>query len=166
VSEAEAPARPPLPWRRVLLVSLWFGLLAGAFMILRVFGYGEIWLSRTQWLTGMAIFGGFVGAFITLLILRWLGPRLSRLLQGMGAALSFGGFYLAGFGMAFVFHNRVIAGQYEPHPDHPMLSIVFSSLQTAGLFAFSIPRYALWWMLPALMLAAAIILPRIMRLRG
>jgi hypothetical protein len=50
--------------------------------------------------------------------------------------------------LAFLIQNRWQLGGYEPHPDHPIRSMVFSSIQTLILFLVSAPGYLLPWMAP------------------
>lgn len=158
----EPGAPEPKSGRRILLASLGFAALCAGFMLIRVLGYGELWLPRTFWLTGMSAVSGFSSAVLTLAALQWIASGWPRVSRSIAAGLGFAGGYVLSFALLFVFHNRVIAGQYEPHPDHPIRSMIFSSLETGGLFLYSFPRYALPWMLPLLMLAAAIVLPRIL----
>lgn len=152
------PAAPsPLP--RDLALSLGFAGLAASFMALRILGYGELWIDRTIILTGLAALAGFLAAILTLMLLR-LGNSASRLLRRALAAAGFGLCYLCALGGGYVIENRLFSGQWEPHPDRPVMSLIFSSLQTAGMFAYSAPRYLFPWMLPLLMLTAAIVLER------
>ena len=159
-----------------LIASLGFGLLASALMALRIIWDGEHWHERTLWIVAISGFGGLVGAPMTLCIIDLFKSRLgnvtlhenrlrsvtARILAGLG----FGIAWLGASAALFVFHNRVLAGQYEIHEERPILGFIFSSLQTLGLYVFSIPRYALPWVLPALMLAAALALPRLLAMRN
>jgi hypothetical protein len=150
---------PPRRFQAVA-ISLGFSGFAAALMIARAIGYGESWNDRSQNLTIMAAIAGFLAAYGTIMVL--IRSRVQgRLTRAALAGGLFGTLYSASFGLSYVIQNRLIAGHFEPNPERPALSLMFSSLQTAGMFAISAPTYLLPWMLPALMLAAAVILPRL-----
>ena len=127
-----------------LIASLGFGLLASALMALRIIWDGEHWHERTLWIVAISGFGGLVGAPMTLCIIDLFKSRLgnvtlhenrlrsvtARILAGLG----FGIAWLGASAALFVFHNRVLAGQYEIHEERPILGFIFSSLQTLGLY--------------------------------
>lgn len=137
---------------RGLARALVAGLISAAAMALAILGREEPLAGRAQaliaiWFT--AGFGGLIANAAAIAItdrLGWrpLGAWLARL--GFLPAFLFVG------SLAFLIQNRWQLGGFEPHPDHPIRSVIFSSIQTMILFLVSAPGYLLPWMMPLLVL--------------
>lgn len=143
-------------------ISLGVGGFAAALVALRVLGYGEIWGARAQTLVIISGISASLAALACLAALhRWRG--LGRRAVSFSIAALFTAVYLAAFCVSYVIENRLISGQFEPNPDRPLLSFLFSSLQTVGMFGISSPRYFFPWVLPVLIGTVALALPRLHR---
>jgi len=143
-------------------ISLGVGGFAAALMALRVLGYGEIWGVRAQTLVIISGISASLAALACLTALhRWRG--LGERAVSLSIAALFTAVYLASFCLNYVIENRLISGQFEPNPDRPLLSLLFSSLQTVGMFGISSPRYFFPWVLPVLIATVALALPRLHR---
>lgn len=142
-------------WRAVLL-----GLISAVLMVIAITLLGEIWNGRTIalvaiWLLG-GIFGALSGVAVLLLAHKLFGARGTGWLR---AIIFLPAFILAG-AMVFYIQTGWQSG-FEPHPEHPIRSILFGSVQVMALFVYSLSHYMLPWMAPAMMMAGYALMPRV-----
>lgn len=148
-------------WRRTLVSIAFFGLLASLAVGLQIFARGEIWLDRTYWLVGLAAFGGLFGAAITRLAWHWIDWRITRAYPRLCTALLFAAAFVGAMMVAYVVQYILIGGQLEQREGRPWWAWFFIASEVSALFLISCPAYLLPLPLPALMVAAAWLLPTI-----
>lgn len=143
-----------------LTLSIFFALLSGAMMGLRVGILGEFWLDRTYALLVISMIGGMGGAMIPLVLVPRFPRPIAVLPRSILYAFAFASCFMVTMGLAYVVHHMWIAQAWEPHPDRPIASFFGSSLQIFSLFLFSSPTYLMPWLLPCLMVFAGYLLTK------
>jgi hypothetical protein len=142
----------PLWLRYLTSVPVITGLVVAA----RIALYGEAWTDRTFTLLLLAMMGGASGALALIPIRNRLDRRLKRLFIG---GPIFGVFFMLAMGAGFVLNMLFVAETVEVHPDFPLHSAIFGSLQIFALFLISAPTYLLTWPLPLITLITVLMLP-------
>ncbi len=145
---------------RHLRPALLLGILSAALLALRLVQHREIWSERTYLLLLVWFLGSFLGALgtgIAVSLLARLG--LARLALGFRAIAFVPAFMIAG-GVVFLVQNRIQVRGYELHPDRPLFSFFWQSLEGVAVFIYSVPHYLLPWMAPVMALAGYALLPR------
>lgn len=143
---------------RLALRALCFAVLAAALIAAQIHWRGEIWHERTYWIVALAAFGGFFAVPLSVLgeaIIGWLFPVLrGRVLMGLVFATAF----VFSMGLGYVLFQLVLSGEFEPHPDHPLRSIMVAFAQVFVVFLLIGPNYLFPLPLPLLIAAAAFLL--------
>lgn len=145
-----------------IALALWRSLLLGAasalLMVLDISLRAEIWNERTITLVVIWFLGGFSGGLAAStalpLLLRLCGEKLAPLLRALAFPLAF----VAAGAFVFYLQNTWQRG-LELHPEHPVRSLIFGSMQVAALFAYTMSRYMLPWMAPVMALLGYALLP-------
>lgn len=154
--EMRLPARL---WQRRFVIACGLALAAGVLIGARIALNGEFWLDRTYHLVVIAMFGAFFGAFIA-----WIGLAILpfipvRAFPRLSYFIAFGLCFMGAMGVAFVIQTRIFVRDFELNPDRPIMSLLWSSAETFGLFLISSPAYLLPWVLPVLCLIALELMP-------
>jgi hypothetical protein len=133
--------------------------LAVTLFALRVTLGGEFWLDRTYWLTAVTGLSGFAGALAG----PWLAdqPLIRRLLPSrrIAAAFCFAACFMIAGALLVGAHQTLVRAP-EFHPDRPIISFLVTYAASFASFFVASPTYLLPWIMPTLMIAAALLLPR------
>lgn len=145
--------------RRAIGRAMLLGLVSALLMILAIVQRDEIWNNRTITLVIIWLLGGFFGTFGGVAALMLAGRLFGRRLIGPIRGLIFLPAFMVAGAMVFYLHAGWQSG-FEPHPEHPIRSILFGSVQTMAMFVYTVSHYLLPWMAPTLILAGYALMPR------
>jgi hypothetical protein len=145
--------------RHVLGRAFLLGLISAMMMVVAIHLRDEIWNNRTLALVIIWLLGGFTGTVFGVMGLE-LGMRIfgNRMAQGLRALIFLPAFLAAG---ALVFYVLILWQRgFELHPEHPVRSLLFGSVQTMAMFVYTVSHYMLPWMAPAMIVVGYALMPR------
>lgn len=136
------------------------GVVSALLMVVSILLRHEIWNNRTLSLLFIWSMGGFLGAYGTVAAMR-MASRFGRIRHfRLVRAILFLPVFLVAGAVVFCLLTRWQSG-LELHPEYPIRGMLLGSLQLMALFIYTVSRYLLPWMAPALMIAAYAWLPNL-----
>ncbi len=145
--------------RRTAGRAMLLGLISALTMVIAIILRDEIWNNRTIALVIIWLLGGFFGTFggvVALLLWRRLfGARHLALVR----SLIFLPAFIAAGAMVFYLQTGWQSG-FELHPEHPLRSVLFGSVQTMAMFVYTVSHYMLPWMAPVMIAVGYALMPR------
>jgi hypothetical protein len=139
--------------------AMLLGLVSALMMILAIVLRDEIWNNRTIALVIIWLLGGFLGTFGGVAALLLARRLLGEGMVGPIRSLIFLPAFIVAGAMVFYFHAGWQSG-FELHPERPIRSILFGSVQTMAMFVYTVSHYLLPWMAPAMILVGYALMPR------